>query len=339
MSLTKTPKRRRALFGATDRAQELPEGSLPCRSCGIAVVLYADTVVETHTIRGPQTASGHTYDRDILVSRCNACEDRREHAAAILRAHPAVAREHGNVGTDRLDAALAALDVLNRSTLIRSLTLTDDFVRDLIAALSALGGWCSWSASSAAPGVSASRRWGHVSDLKWEDTRSAFARLIGRRMELPKPIAPPSDRAALRACGFCGIETLFVKESDARAAWGDERQMPLASMGGWGGEVVTAHVCPACRAALFASDNAMGLPAVWLAVIRSRGYEPRSSAGVVSLSGVKPWAALARGTEPNATPWAHVNLEALDRELASTTVVRRIESSDQPASLIVGWVQ
>jgi len=324
MLSTKAPKRQR--FVGNDRMQLLPEGSLACRSCGIAVVTYTDTLIEKLTVYGRRGLNGVGYDTEIGVTRCDRCADRLDVAARIMGAHPAVAREHGNVGIDRLDAALAALDVMERSTLTESLTLTDAYLRNLIAALSALGGWCSWSATSAAPGVCAPRRWAHVSQAMWDDTRREFAALLQRRMERPEPIGPPTDRGALPACAFCGVGTLLLKKSAAAAAWGVEHRMPLASMGGWGGEVVTAHVCPTCRAALV-SSGAIGLPAVWLAVIRSRGYEPRSSSGVVSLDGVKPWAALPRGAEPNATPWAQVDLAALDRELAFTIHVRKAEAA------------
>lgn len=325
MSLTKPPKRR-GFFGPNDRSRELAEGSLPCRSCGVGVVLSDQSPIEMLTIHGPITASGRSYDTDIRVTTCNACADRRDRAALIMRNHPAVDREHGNVGIDRLDAALSVLDVLGRTPRIaETLAATDTGLRELIATFAALGGWCSWSASSARPGICASRRWGHVSDGLWEDAGHAFADLFRRRLEVPKPLAPPTNRGALPACGFCGVGSIIGKESDTLAIWGEPYRMPLTALGGWGGETVIAHVCPQCRRALHSSGNAIGLPAVWLAAIRSRGYEPRSSAGVVSLTGVRPWAVLPRSFKPNSTPWAHIDLTALDNELAFTIHVRRDE--------------
>jgi hypothetical protein len=337
MKLTKQPKRRRAFFGGNDRVEALPEGTLPCPSCGVAVVPFENSLVETITVYGQRNQLGYGTDVDIRVARCDACASRRQLAVLILRDHPAVSREHGSVGVDRVDAALAALDLIGRMGLVGNLAGTDEGVRQMIESFSALGGWASWTAANAAPGVCVNRRWGHVSDDLWRDAGREFADLFRRRLEVPKPVAPPSAQGALSGCAFCGIGTVVVKESNAAAAWGPARQFPLASMGGGGGEVVYAHVCPTCTPALLAA-GAVGLPAVWAAVIGARGYVPRSSAGVVSLTGVKPWAAMPRGTEPNATPWAHVDLAALDSELASTTVVRRIES-DMPANPVVGWVR
>jgi hypothetical protein len=206
------------------------------------------------------------------------------------------------------------------------LTATDGYLHDLIAALAAIGGWSAWSATSAAPAVCASRRWSHVSDLMWEDARSEFAGLLQRRMERPKPIAPPSGHGVIRGCGFCGIGAVIGKESATHAIWGDEYRLPLASLGGRGGEVL-AHLCPVCRPSLLASGNAVGLPAAWLSAIRFRGYEPRSSAGVVSLSGVAPWAVLSQHAQPNERPWEHIDLAALDNELKFTMYVRKTEAA------------
>jgi hypothetical protein len=336
MSITKPDKHRR-FVGANDRADRLPEGALACRSCGIAVTVFAATPVEHLVVYGQRNALGLGSDMVIQVTRCGRCATRREHAAAILRRHPIVANEHGNVGLDRLDAALAVLDILGRtSRMADTLTATDADVRALIDTFAALGGWASWSRpSNAAPGACTSKRWGYLSGAIGQDMKAAFAGLIRRRLELAKPLAPPSSHGAIRGCGLCGIGTVLAKESNIYAAWGDELRMPLASLGGQGGEV-TAHVCAVCRPSLI-STGAVGLPATWNAVIRSRGFEPRGDS-VVSLTGVVPWAALGRGAEANSVPWQHVNIEALDRELMSTTVVRRIET-DGPAALIVGWVK
>lgn len=317
---TRNPKRRN-LFGADDTTLELPAGSLPCRSCGVAVTAYADTPIETLTLYGQRNAHGFGADVHIAVTRCNRCADRREQAAAILRRHPAIARENGNVGIDRLDAALSALDLLGRTgRLAETLTVTDADVRALISAFAALGGWAAWSGGSAAPNVCASARWSRVPQIIREDTSSAFAGLLRRRLEVPKPFGPPSNRGALRGCGFCGLGTLLVKESDATAEWGPAVQIPLAAMGARGSETVLAHLCPTCGPSLTAT-GAIGLPAVWLAAIRFQGFEPRSIDSIVSIDGVRPWAVL-RAAEPNSSPWSHINVTALAHELTYSTLVR-----------------
>jgi hypothetical protein len=320
----KPPKFRR-FEGGGQNAQPLSEGGVPCRSCGVGFTAFSSTPIEPFTIIGQRNSRGFGSDTQIVVARCATCAERYRLAGTILTAHPAMARENGNVGTDRLDAALAALDLLGRSGLTTMLTDTDQHVRDLIAALAPFGGWAAWTTNSAAKGMCGTKRWGHVSNGIWEDARLAFADLIRRRMEIPKPIEPPAD-SAVHGCGFCGVGTVIGKQSDLHAIWGNAHRMLLTAFGGSGSAVVSCYLCPACRSSLEAT-GASGLPAVWTAVIKSRGYVARSSAGVVSLSGVKPWAALPRGTKPNESPWQHVNLAALDRELQLTVYVRKVEAA------------
>jgi hypothetical protein len=321
MTITKPMRHGRRSSDSDDRIESLAAGTLPCRSCGVAVTTYIDTPVDMLTIFGQRNAQGFGTDVEIPVARCKTCVARRQRAAEILRAYPQIARENGNVGLDRLDAALAAFDVIGRPNLASTFTKTVVAVRELIDTFAALGGWSTWAPANAAPKVCESRRWGHVPANVRRDVQLALASLIKRRLEVPQPITPPSGHGVLRACGFCGIGSVIGKESHTVAIWGQPVLIPVASLGGRGSESLVAYLCPECRSALLAT-GAMGQPAVWLAAIRFRGFEPRVIDAILSIDGLVPWA-VRRGAEPNTSPWLHINIAALDKELKFSTLVSR----------------
>jgi len=331
MTIAKTLNRARSLVSTADPEKALPEGALPCRSCGVAVHRPTAKDVETVTIypRVPYAGAATFNPVEIKATRCAACAERRDRAEALLLAHPAVARANGNVGVDRLDAALAAFDAIGdrRGRLAGSLTSTDEDIRELIEVMAPLGGAVAWSAGYAYPNQCEARRWAHVPDILTGAIKDAHAALIRRRNEPSWPFSPPSINGALQGCGLCGVGTLEAKESKALDAWGEEFELHTGTLGGaTRPEPVKAHLCPACRRAVASVGFAVGMPAVWAAVIRFRGYDSRTGWTIDSMSGVVAWAALRPGTKPNNTPWEHVNLTALDAELAVSPYVRKREA-------------
>jgi hypothetical protein len=302
---------------APSTRRKLPPDCLPCRSCGQAVRFVSADQAEVLTVFGPATMS-RTPDRwEVTVTFCAECGKRRVRAAVILAAHPRIERENGDVGLDRLDAALAALDVVGdrRGRLAAQLSGSDAAVRGLIDALAPLGAAAAWSAFRAQPDTCESGRWAYVSGELVGAIREAHRGLLARQFELIKAFPPP-ESAQLRGCAFCGLGTRTARESNARGVWGDELRVPLAVFEA-GGAVLTGHLCPECRADLQAVGGSIGFPAVWRALMSARGYSAQAGR-VISMTGVKPWAALASGTAPNSTRWAHVDVAKVDAMLSTS---------------------
>ncbi|HTN57839.1 MAG TPA: hypothetical protein VL043_06205 [Protaetiibacter sp.] len=114
---THTPRAARERRSDTTRdnddgtAMLLPEGAVPCRSCGAAVA-HPDPK-RADVLRLPQAnvlpVIGKAYGQPSLtvpLTTCDKCAERRDRAAALLAEHPRVRLAHGMVGLDRLDAAL-----------------------------------------------------------------------------------------------------------------------------------------------------------------------------------------------------------------------------------------
>jgi hypothetical protein len=139
----------------------------------------------------------------------------------------------GTIAADKVDAALAALDILGiRGDRTAVLTRTPAATRDLVAAVAHIGAAASWSARIVVggdPEASAPKRWSAVSSDLVLAAGEEYKGLIHRRAEVPTP-PPPSD--GVRRCLLCGLATLTVKESNAKAAWGDQRQADLGTLGG-----------------------------------------------------------------------------------------------------------
>lgn len=305
----------------------LPDGALVCRSCGVIVkrpdasrtevIRQLPPHAEAMIARGVQVGANETD-----VTRCDECSDRRAHAELLLVEHPRVARAHGQVGVERLDAALAALDLcgLRGGRLLRMLTETDLALRDLLEIMAPLGAAASWSVSGQ---MATGKRWAHVRPDHMAETRASMKRLARLLVDFPRPIAPPTTDGALSACVFCGIGTLQAREIDALAVWGEQRRVYPSALGGRARpEPVNGYLCPRCRAAC-ARSGGVGLPAASLALLAHLGFE-RTGFGVTLQDGVaSPWAAMKPGTAPNRTPWAHLDLAKITRSLDKSPRMRR----------------
>ena len=294
-----------------DRA--LPDGALVCRSCGRAVKRPDPARTETLRIFGPAFASATARGIpaspfEMPVTRCDDCSARRAGAQALLNDHPRIARAHGSVALDRLDAALAALDLgglLGRGKMLADLTATDDRLQDLIGRLASLGAAASWGARGVT--TASPKRWSHVPAELAEDIRTEQARLVRRLVEFPFPFSPPgSSTGAVAGCLLCGVGSLKVRESDALAAWGDEFRIDPGVVGGRPRpEPVTGHLCPKCRSSL-SGVGAVGMPAVERAMLAHFGYAVTVGRSLDFHNNLRAWVALRPGTAPNATPWAHL---------------------------------
>lgn len=260
------------------------------------------------------------------VTRCDKCADRLARAESLISEHR-LAAVYGNVGGDKLDAALAALDVLGiRDDRTAVLTRTPTATRELVDALAHVGAAASWTAGivlGGDPMSSASKRWATVDVELTRAAAEEYRSLIHRRAEVPFPFAPPSSEGELAGCLLCGIGTLTLKESDARAAWGSQR---LAEPGQLGGRIrpepLKGYLCPVCRDSVQATGGSVGMSAMERAVLKHLGY--RVAGGrIESWPAVRAWAALRPGTKPNAAPWAHLDLSAVARGLDSAPYIER----------------
>jgi len=312
-----------------DGTVTLPEGALACRSCGVGVrepdPSRADPLlIYRAVLPGYPRDLPVPYD-EVPLTWCNRCTARRATAEALLADHPRVRAEHGSVGVDRLDAALAALDVCGfRGTgdsMIGTLTATDDALRVTIARLAPIGASCSWGVR-AIPGHAAGRRWSHVPA---EQRRSAVDEsrvLFRRQFESPALVPPPDDGA--RGCLICGVGHVRARPSDRARAWGQRFDWDVSHLGGRPrSERAIGYLCTADRLALRDNGNAIGVAVVERALLEHLGYLLLDGAHFTRDLGAA-WITRPPGSEPNREPWGHLDLARIRRGLDRSVWVRRI---------------
>src|SRR5690606_28571291 len=99
----------------------LPEGALACCSCGVAVrrpdpardaTRTLPSYVNEHQARALARQGHPLPSYDVPLTRCDDCTARQALAQRLLDTHPRIWRAHGHVGLDRVDAAVAALDLI-----------------------------------------------------------------------------------------------------------------------------------------------------------------------------------------------------------------------------------
>ena len=307
--------------------------TLPCRSCGASVRVKdaskAETLVRQQPLSMSQVAvlRGPAPTYEIEVSRCDDCNRRRDHAAALLSAHPRVARQHATVGLDRLDAALATVDLVlgprgsRGGRILDHLTDSDAALREFIETLAPIGASAAWSVQKGGPKDRAGGRWSHVPrDLRL-DAREAHRTLVRRRSEVPIALTPPEHGE--RGCLLCGVGTVVARPSDREAAWGPLMRAHPAAVNGRGALPFEGYCCAACRAAIRSTGGGVGLAPAGVALLAHLGFR-RVGFGTTLREGVaRPWAALGSGAKPNETPWAHLDLARIERRLDKAQGVRR----------------
>ncbi|MBW4033506.1 MAG: hypothetical protein HIU88_12735 [Acidobacteria bacterium] len=310
----------------------LPAGALACRSCGAAVDNPDPESVEVLSV-WPRQIAISTRDipvpsTEVRVTRCDICASRKTRALALVMAlNLGSVPGPGEVEADRIDAALAALDVIGiRGDNTRSLTRTPGDLGDLVAAMAHIGGAASWTAGLMQgndPATCAPRRWAHVPPELPRAAKTAYRALILRMMESPTACPPPTVDGALRGCLLCGRGSLKVKPSDAAEAWGKVERVQPGTLGGTSTpEMVAGFICPVCRTSV-ETMGAPGTPAVDRALTTYLGFTLMSGAQFRWPLG-KAWAALPVGTDPNREPWGHLDTVRLAHQLDAARYVQRV---------------
>lgn len=290
---------------------------LPCQACGIAVREW----------REPEDIEELTFaDAGIVTIRevtwCGPCGSVRDAARDLLRAHPEVRSAIGDktVAQWRLECALSALEVLGirDAAVIDRLTRSRTELNRLIDVMFVPGAVARWThglsfmrpakADTFPPSGSP---WSHVTEEQRQELRDAAAALMRSRVEKPTPIAAPSANGRPTGCLLCGVAAWEALPSAAERVWTEDSSDPAALGGAGSAEYVEGVTCPRCSFAIEA-EHSVGQSAMRHSLLDYLGLKDWVHTPV-DLS-VVAWG--VTGFQPNQTPWAHLNLDALTARLA-----------------------
>ncbi len=161
-------------------------------------------------------------------------------------------------------------------------------------------------------GTCSSAPWAHVGEELRVTLREAAARWMRERIERPARVAPPAD-SDRRGCLFCGVGHVMAMPSRADTVW-TATSTTLRTLGGHSASVIDGDTCPTCAVAIERAGS-VGIGAMQRAVLDFVGFKPAGPAAADIELDVVGWGALPTGTQPNATPWQHLDVDTLRREL------------------------
>lgn len=303
---------------------------LACAVCGQATEDGAVTEARDVT---PISPSGKRSgpERTLDLGTCVECRERADLVAAIVGSHPALVAAYG-AGS----APVVVGHVLDALALIAQpypgVDVSDHDLAALIHHLNEPGAglaWRRWVTVERA-GQVASWPFAYLPDERVAGVRTAYGAYLHERAMRNRPpvrIAPPetSDRPG---CLFCGIgaqpvaATRVAREGQVvvQASLWWPLSAPPAALGGAGPRRIKGHVCAACADAL-SMVGAVGRTAMvraLLAHLRAQGAVQVADAievaerDEIGVQGLLGWGGLPVGTPPNAAPWAHVDLSAIE---------------------------
>ncbi len=302
-----------------DAWEAIPSGTLPCGSCGIAVRRPVDnSEMEVLTLYKPERGHGPGDGQlDLLWTRCDTCRMTRAAASGLMDAHPTVRGSIGDrtIAIDRLEDALAGLDILGITSpqIIDRLTANVKPLRTLMDALTIPGGSAAWVLHARAAGYGRAtrtpangKRWAHVTEEQRQALRDAAAALLARDVARPVDVLAPSDDGSPSGCLLCGVGAVQAFREDAGEVW-TLMSADSATIGGRPmPDTLDGVVCARCDAAI---DRAQGVGQQAMALsVRDFLGMPHFLRSLEHIDGLIGWAALPKGTRPNAEPWAHIDL-------------------------------
>jgi len=321
-------------------AQAEPIG---CRDCGARVT---DPLAPVETVRATerefrQKRGGAVFvdqrEQEIRVSLCIRCAKRNARAEALVDEYPELSRALGDRWYAALvfEALLIIPDVLglDEGRITRG---GQKSMRLAVEHLRAVGGAVRWSALlfptlrvDVDPSRPSRTRWAHVTENQRDRLHEAFAALLADLTDGPRQVQPPEGtefRTALRGCLLCGVGSVLATRRHAGIAWGPLRGAEPGSLGGQRRpEMVYGYLCPVCSRAATQAGPGLGPTAMEKAFFAFLGTQPSERPArdadlfgrrTVQVEGLRAWAVLSDGTQPNESPWAHVpDLNGLADEL------------------------
>ncbi|MET4157950.1 hypothetical protein [Agromyces sp. PvR057] len=283
----------------------LPEGALACHVCGVAVL---SGLVEEFTSNTYHPRAGHLVAERVVEFRtCAECRDRHGLAALLMEANPGVRARIGAASIANHRAALA-LDVMAAAGSPVPGSLSAEHLRMALDVLSAEARrWAARFSPSLAEGAlvtsCAERPWSWLSPDDRADVKRAVGRWQAYRMP-PRAVECPTG-----GCGYCGIGT--VTAARWQTPWTAHSMSP-GGLGGSGPRNLDVSLCMTCEA-FHADPFGTGPGPMGSALLEYvdpgrvlRGGTPHEP----EPRGVRGWAVSGR-TEPNATPWAHLDVDGL----------------------------
>lgn len=309
-------------------AVQLSGSLLPCGVCGVAVEgphLQRDVAELTiSAVDDPRLGVRELHPpRSLAVTRCAACRGRLDRARAAVDAFGAFAARLGSRSliVERLEAVLAVEGVTSSAVRLES-------PRDLSTALEHLnvaGAAALWStrfspvqASGARLGVANASPFAHVDAEVRQAARDGLAALLRSRLLRTGPVAvplgPPVD-SARRGCLLCGVATSTIWE----ALTTTRRSVGGTVSPGWM-EPIEGDVCGRCGDVL-AEVGSVGQTAMKRSLLGHLGVAHTFATDAVEMT-IRGWGALPDGTAANASPWAHLDLGAIRRDMREIAGVR-----------------
>lgn len=284
----------------------LPTAHLACRSCGVAVPISGGDVervqIGSHwePIPGTSPIEQRVVTDYLELGRCERCALIRSEAARVVDEHRVLLRQLGGVVIDRVEGALLALDLLGAELpKLRS-------VAEVVQLVTLVHGAGIAFEAQLRFGVCASGQWAHVPD----EARAALRDCAARWM----PLGPPID-SERRGCMLCGVDRSGTWEALTASA----HSLGSTVRAGWM-EPIEGDACAACADAI-SYAGAVGQTALKRALQQHLGVAHTFASDAVEMA-IRGWGGLPNGTRANRSPWAHLDLDAIRRDLREIAGVR-----------------
>lgn len=298
-----------------DDPVRLPEHALPCGSCGIAVAVPPEPEREPLPVKSGELV----HQKRPQYARCTECQRIHDTAAEYVAAHPLLAARIGkHVAVERIESVLCGMAILGKPVTGTDLAL-------LLPRMHPPSHRLRFSDPLATDrGRCSPRPWAHVSLTQRAELRKAYADYLRDRLVRSEPDVPV--RCPSGGCLLCGVSSVSRSalevarrggpDAAATVAWSPVTTTRIA-LGRPGPDLVSGHVCPSCRAAIDASNGAIGQTAIGNAVLAhvARTSPARAQRLRNLLEDDFPpvllgWGAI--GKAPNPEPFWHL-VKVLDR--------------------------